>query len=203
MARLRSVAHLGTTRSGHRCIARWAQSTVPRPARPTCSRAPSARACDPASGATAGRARARCRHRNRGPTRAPPGGPLRRALAAPRRRLPARRSPCAAGTGVLATLGDEPLELTLLEAELWRGDVFADPEQRVTRDAVGIEPDAVARGAGAELPVDRRLAPGLRMALQVCSKNRFASQVRSSCCLSRRPAASDQTVSAESRRRPR
>ena len=29
MARLRSVAHLGTTRSGQRCIARWAQSYLP------------------------------------------------------------------------------------------------------------------------------------------------------------------------------
>src|SRR5260370_34329157 len=29
MARLRSVAHLGTTRSGHRCIATWAQSYLP------------------------------------------------------------------------------------------------------------------------------------------------------------------------------
>src|ERR1700687_6028993 len=29
IARLRSVAHLGTTRSGQRCIATWAQSYLP------------------------------------------------------------------------------------------------------------------------------------------------------------------------------
>ena len=29
MARLRSLAHFGTTRSGQRCIARWAQSYLP------------------------------------------------------------------------------------------------------------------------------------------------------------------------------
>src|SRR5206468_931532 len=68
--------------------------------------------------------------------------------------------------GAAARVLHQARELPLLMGKLWTDHLVLELEEAVTREAVGIEPHAIAARGRAELPENGRLAAALGVAVE-------------------------------------
>ena len=168
MARLRSLAHFGTTRSGQRCIARCAQSYLPSQ---SASHVAFNSFCQALCWGTSRQRGAKLMMTpssrfgfQSGATRFTSSRNVRRLLD---ERLLRRHLLALRGRAPVAKLALQRFKAALFVRELGRDVVVLDAEERVLGEGMNVEPHRVARGRRCELPVDRRLATALAVHFDV------------------------------------